>query len=382
MSHQAAMRPSEVDSGVDWTRRRLLGTLAGLGVAAPFLQGRRSNGQEPITLRYTSHVPRSHGLYTEGFLPFARLVEEETQGRLRLQPFMDKLLHGPLDGFKAAVTGITDYTHGYATYQPGSFQLTHALQLPFLFRSPSVANLVAEELYPRHFKKEYERMGVYLAHCDTTSPYNIISRTPIRRLEDLQGLKMRVTGGLPAQIFEELGVVPVVMAAAEVYTAFQRGVLDAVALGVPDMAVYRLYEIGVAYTRADINVLVLQYCLNRRTFDGLPADLKREFYRLLRIRSQLATQNYYSGPRHERAVETLRQAGVEMIELSEEEAARWRQQLLPLKERFIAENEAAGLPARQVVRDLERLSAEYALLTNAEIRARVRQHPIPGIIDL
>jgi TRAP-type C4-dicarboxylate transport system substrate-binding protein len=365
----------------DWTRRKLLMSAAGVAIAAPFLRGRRASTEAPYIIRYTSHVPRSHGLYTEGFVPFQKLVEEEMGDRLRLEGYMDKLLHGPLDGFKASVTGISDYTHAYAGYQPGSFQLLHALQLPFLFASPPVASLVAEELYPKHFKAEYERMGVYLAHYDTTSAYNIISRRPIRTLEDMQGIKMRVTGGLTAQIFAELGVVPVVMAAGETYTAFQRGILDAVALGASDMATYRLYEIGNAFTRVDVNMLALQYCLNRQTFDALPPDIKYDFYRLLRIRSQMPSQNYYAGPRADRAMETILDAGVELIELSEEENQRWRQRLVPLKERFIAENEALGLPAREVVDDLEQVAAQYANMTNAEILQRVTDHPVEGIID-
>ncbi len=367
--------------GRDWTRRKLLMSAAGVAIVAPFLRGRRASTEAPYIIRYTSHVPRSHGLYTEGFVPFQKLVEEEMGDRLRLEGYMDKLLHGALDGFKASVTGISDYTHGYAGYQPGSFHLLHALQLPFLFASPPVGSLVAEELYPKHFKAEYERMGVYLAHYDTTSPYNIISKLPIRTLEDMQGIKMRVTGGLTAQVFAELGVVPVVMAAGETYTAFQRGILDAVALGAPDMATYRLYEIGRAFTRVDVNMLALQYCLNRQTFDALPPDIKHDFYRLLRIRSQMACQNYYSGPRADRAMTTILDAGVELIELSEEETQRWRQRLVPLKERFIAENEALGLPAREVVDDLEQLAAQYAHLTNAEILQRVTEHPVEGIID-
>jgi len=98
------------NSSIDSTRRNLVASLAGLGIAAPFIAGRRSSVDEPITLRYTSHAPRSHGLYTQAFVPFAELVEHETEGRLQLVPFTDRLLHGPIDGFKAAVAGITDYT--------------------------------------------------------------------------------------------------------------------------------------------------------------------------------------------------------------------------------------------------------------------------------
>jgi len=376
------MTSDRTNPRVDHTRRNLVASLTGLGLAAPLIAGHRDWAQEPITLRYTSHAPRSHGLYTQAFVPFAELVERETQGRLRLVPFTDKILHGPIDGFKAAVTGITDYTHSYITYQPGSFKLLHATQLPFLFSSPQVASLVVEELYPRHFKSEFERMGVYFAHCDCTSPYNIISRTPILRLEDLRGIKIRVTAGLTAEIFRELGAVPVAIAAAETYPAFQRGVIDAVSLAPSDIVGYRLQEIGPCYTRVDINVLLLHYCLNRRSFDSLPDDLRASFYRLLRIRSQIAAQNYYSGPGHEHAFNTLREAGVEIFELEEDELARWRDRVTPLKERYIAQYEAEGLPARDVVEDLEALAAEHASLTDEQINERVINSPTQGIIDL
>jgi TRAP-type C4-dicarboxylate transport system substrate-binding protein len=367
---------------VNRTRRNVLAVLAGTGLAAPFIAGRRSTTEEPITLRYTTHVPRSHGFYAKAFLPFAELVHRETQGRLRLEAYTDRLLHGPVDAFKAAVTRVTDYTHAYVTYQPGSFKLLHALQLPFLFPSPQVASLVFEELYPRYFKAEYERLGVYLAHCDCTSPYNILSRRPIRRLEDLRGIKVRVTGGLTAEIYRALGAIPVAIAAAEIYPAFQRGIVDAVALAVPDIVSYRLYEIGTHYTEADINVVVLQYCLNRATFDGLPADLRGRFYELLRVRSQIGVQNIYSGSGYESSMQVLRGAGTEMIVLAESERARWRDRVSALKEQFVAQHEWEGAPARAAVEDMERLAKEYAALTNAQLNNRVRTSPVQGIIDL
>ena len=70
----------------------------------------------------------------------------------------------------------------------------------------------------------------------------IISKTPIRTLSDIRGVNVRSTGGLTASIIRQIGAIPVVMAAAETYAAFQRGVIDAVALGGPDMAAYRLHE--------------------------------------------------------------------------------------------------------------------------------------------
>ena len=370
------------DQSVDTTRRALLGTLAGAGIAAPFLAGSRTSRAEPIVLRYTAHTPRSHGLYTHAFIPFAELVERETEGRLQLVAFTDQLMHDAVDGFKACVTGISDYTPGYVTYQPGSFDLLHATQLPFLFPTPQVASLVMEELYPKYFKEEYERMGVYLAHVDCTSPYNIISKTPIRRLEDLSAIKIRSTGGIVAEIFRELGASPVALATPEIYTALQRGVVDAVALSVSDMVSYRLQEIAPYYTRIDLNVLALHFCLSQRAFDSLPQDLKEQFYYLLRIRSQIAVQNYYSGPGDDRAYGALDAANVEIIDLDEDEHVRFREAVAPLRARFIARHEAEGRPAAECIAEMEALAVEYAPLTNAELNARVANRPVMGIIDL
>ena len=96
---------------VTWTRRRIVGSLAGLAVATPIL-GLGLGRRDATTLRYTSHVPRSHGLYRV-FQIFSQLVEEETGGRLRLEPYMDKVLHGALSGVSSytvagAVCGVTN----------------------------------------------------------------------------------------------------------------------------------------------------------------------------------------------------------------------------------------------------------------------------------
>ena len=370
------------DSAPTWSRRRVLASLLGVGAVAPFVRGSRNVTGESVLLRYTAHIPNSHGLYGKVFLPWEQMVTRRTGGRIRWEHYVDKLLHGPLDGFKAVATGVTDYTHGYATYQPGSFHLTHGLQLPFLFPNSGVAALVSEELYPEYLKGEYERMGVYLAHCDSTSAYDIISKRPIRTVSDIRGLKVRATGGLTAAIIRQVGAIPVVMAAAETYTAFQRGIIDAVALGGPDMAAYRLHETGNYYLRVGLTHTVLQYCLSPRTFDGLPDDLRVQLYDLFRLRGQVAHRNYYGGKALGHAIETLTAGGVEVIELTPDERQEWVDAIQPLEQRFIDENERRGLPAAAFVREARERAAVYADWTDQELWDHVLERPVQGIIAL
>ena len=342
----------------------------------------RGGSGDSVLLRYTSHVPNSHGLYAKVFLSWEEIVTAQTNGRILWEHFVDGLLHGSLDGFKAVAADVTDYTHAYATYQPGSFQLTHGLQLPFLFPNSGVASLVSEELYPKYLKGEYERMQVYLAHCTATTAYDIISKTPVRTPSDIRGLKVRSTGGLMAEILRQIGAIPVVLAAAEAYTAFQRGVVDAVALSAPDMAAYRLYEIGSYYLPIRLTHTVIQYCLNPRTFDSLPADLRLSLYNLFRLVGQVANRNFYGGKALDTAVQTIAAGGVEVLEPTPEERQAWVDAVLPLEQRFIAENENLGLPAAAFIREAKVRSARYDRWSDQELWDHVSAHPVQGVIDL
>ena len=292
------------------------------------------------------------------------------------------MLHGSLDGFKAIAGNVTDYTHAYATYQPGSFHLTHGLQMPFLFPNSGVAALVSEELYPKYLKGEYERMGVYLAHCNSATAYDILSRTPVRTPEDMRGLKVRSTGGIMAETLRQFDAIPVVLAAAEAYTAFQRGIVDAVALAAPDMAGYRLYEIGRYYLPIRLTHTVIQYCLNPRTFDSIKEDLRLSLYSLFRLVGQVANRNFYGGEGLEIAVKTITSGGAEPINITANERQAWVDAVQPLEERFIAENEKLGLPAEAFIREAKARSARNIGWSDQELWDHVSDHPVPGVIDL
>jgi TRAP-type C4-dicarboxylate transport system substrate-binding protein len=352
------------------------------GAAAPFVHGRRGSPPGSVLLRYTAHVPNTHGLYVRVFLPWEEICTEETNGRIRWEHYVDALLHGALDGFKAIQSGITDYTHGYATYQPGSFHLTHGLQLPFLFENAGLASLVSEELYPTYWKSEYERMGVYLAHCDATTAYDIIARTPVRLPSDLAGMKIRSTGGLMADMLRAIGAIPVVIAAAETYTAFQRGIIDAVALSTPDMAAYRLWDIGRHCLRIGLSHTVLQWCVRPGAFDAMPEDLRATLHDLFRLRGQVANRNYYGGAALQAAIDRLVENGVEVTAPTADERAEWMEAVRPVEQRFVEENEALGLPAGDFVAEARERAARYAGWSDDQLWDHVRTSPVQGIITL
>jgi TRAP-type transport system periplasmic protein len=333
----------------------------------------------PIKLRLSHHAPETHPIMKNVFIPWIDEVKKVSNGKLIIERYMGGTLHGPRDGFKACATDITDITAGYTIWQPTSFDLEHVIALPFAFDNPMTATIVGTELYPKYLKKEYENMGVYLASYLMTTPHNIISKRPIRTLADLKGKKLSCPAGPQSEMLKLLGAVPVGLPTPEIYPAFQRGLVDGTFQTSADMINWKTWELGKFHLTLNLTVSTLPHCMNRKTFDNLPPDLKKVLYVMLQV---LAWENaaHYIWSTDE-ALSTMKKAGIEMVTIPASAAGKWREPVEPLWAEFIKKNDSKGLPASQCVKDMKDLTQKYIPWTPVQIRKLMVENPIPGIIS-
>ena len=337
------------------------------------------SGSPAIDFRFSAYYPPVYPVYRVGLQNWIADVEEESGGRINITEYLSGVLHSAKDGFQAVRSDIADITTGYPAYQAGSFHLAHAADLPFAFENAWVASLVMEELYPKYLKTEYEKMGVYLGFYLCTSNYNLISKKPVRTYEDLKGMKIRSFGGTCSTMLKKLGAVPVMVQSGEIYTSFQRGILDGVLFGDNGAASYRLYEIGKYSTAFSLTRMGIPYCMNKKTFDAMPPDVKQFFYNKLRQGAQIGSGAYELADNT--ALEEMKANGVERIVMAPEEIEKCRKAVAPLWDEFIEENEKLGLPARQFISELRALNEKYSNRTPEELYLQVTQNPVLGIID-
>lgn len=333
----------------------------------------------PITLRLSHSAPATFPTIKTTLIPWTKMVEKESNGKIRVETYFNGTLHSAKDGFKAAVNDITDFTPAYTMYQAGSFNLHHVLGLPFAFPNAAVGSRVAEELYPKYFKKEYEAMGVYLASYNVTSAYNLFTKKPVRALEDVKSMKIRSSGGSGTALINLLGAVAVTTPAPEAYAAFQRGVVDGVAFYDTGAIGYRVHEVSKYMTVLNMNNSPLAYAFNRKTFDSYPPEVKRFMYNMLRRLNQMSGNAFDQHDAISRKV--IEESGVKVVSPTPEQLAQWKAAAEPMWETFIKENEAKGLPARQLVNDLRALTAKYSNWTPEQLLKHAAENPVRGIID-
>ncbi|MEM7024872.1 MAG: TRAP transporter substrate-binding protein [Pseudomonadota bacterium] len=127
---------------------------------------------------------------------------------------------------------------------------------------------IARDLYSPH--------GAYYLGPVFWGAESIPSKEPLRNIADFEGIKMRAPEGMGAAIFRKLGVGVSTLPGTEVYTALERGKIEATdwgtlgmndELGYGDIAPYAIYPGIHSMPAADVSI-------NLDVWEGLPDDLK------------------------------------------------------------------------------------------------------------
>jgi TRAP-type transport system periplasmic protein len=312
---------------------------------------------QPIELRLSHWVGIGHNHHTHVLAPWAKMVEERSQGRLKVTIYPGGTLGKPADHWDMIKDGIADIGWGAHSYTPGRFPLTSAGELPFIFKTSKGGSRALWELYLKDLQKEHE--GVKVLWLFHTAPFQVhTTRKPVKTLEDLGAMKIRSGGGQPAAIVKQLGAIPVTIAAPESYNALERRVVDGAVFPWEAIFGFKLYEVIKYHTVLNLNVATFFVTMNLKKYESLPPDLKKVIDDLSGVwGAEFAGAAWDKG--EEDGMAAAKQAGATIYTLPPAELQRWIQKAKPVEDEWIASMEAKGLPGRQVLADLRELVAEF-----------------------
>ncbi len=208
---------------------------------------------------------------------FADRVKEASSGRLRIKVFAGGELIPPLTVFDAVSEGTLEMGAGAAYYWAGKAPAAQFFgSVPFGM-NPQQFNawLAADGL--KLWEKVYAPFGVRpMAFGNSGIQMGGWFKREINSLKDLQGLKMRIPG-LGGKVMARAGANVVLMPGSEVYTALERGTIDATEwvgpfhderLGLHRAAKFYYYP-GWHEPGANLELLI-----NEEAWKKLPKDLQ------------------------------------------------------------------------------------------------------------
>ena len=217
----------------------LLGLLA-LGLAAFGLTAMFSEAvaQEKIRWKMQSAFGSSLTHLGPSGVRFSKDIERMSGGKFEVKFYEPGALIPPLECFDAVSRGSIELCWTTPGYDTGKYpSLAFFTAVPF---GPSVGEFLAWKWFGGGNKMRdeiYEKHGMVARDCFCIAPETSgWFRKEVKSIDELKGLKMRFFG-LGAQVMAKLGVSVQLLAAADIYPALERGVIDATEFSMPTMDV-------------------------------------------------------------------------------------------------------------------------------------------------
>jgi TRAP-type C4-dicarboxylate transport system substrate-binding protein len=240
-----------------------------LALAAPTLA-------QVINLKLADQNPQTGWGPVHALQPWVKKVEEATKGRVKIDVYYAQtLVKGP-DIWNAVKSGVADMGWCFHGYWPDMTPLADVITLPSLpFKTAEKGSEVLWKLYEKFPAIQREFKDVHVLQLWTSHPYFLItSKKQVKTMEDIKGLKIRVTGGPPTEQMKALGAVPVLIPMPDNYQSLDKGVIDG--MGAPWEAIYafRLYEVVKYYTILPLSGVYFSMSMNKAKWESLPKDIQ------------------------------------------------------------------------------------------------------------
>jgi TRAP-type mannitol/chloroaromatic compound transport system substrate-binding protein len=261
----------------------------------------------------------------KAFEDFCQRVAAATNGRLEIQPFaagsvtgvfetLDAVSAGVLDAHSTAPVYFTGKDPGFAVIGDLVFGYQHPWQAEAWYHHRGGLEMLREA---------YARFNVYPVGVSWWGVEALVSKRPLRSTDDFKGMKVRTPQGMFAEIITKLGASVVVVPGGEVYSALDKGVVDAADWATESMNNRMgFFEVAKHSVRLDHSMPVQEFAVNMRQWNALPADIKQILTSLTREWSWDQVQRV--AVEDAKALAAMREKGVTPFHWPDDQLAKMR----------------------------------------------------------
>ncbi len=335
-----------------------------LGILALLALPGAAGAAPEVTLKFHHFLgPRSHA-HTHMIEPWAQRVEKDSGGRIKIEIYPSMSLGGaPPQLIRQLRDGVVDIIWTLTGYTAGQFPRTEVFELPFVHTNNLVAtNLAMRDMFAKYLAPEYADVKVITLHVHAGQAFQMVD-TPVRKVGDLAGKKLRTPTRTGGWTIEALGATPVGMPVPDLPQALAKKVVDGALIPweiIPALKIHELtkYQIeGEDRTRFGTAVFLIG--MNKKKYDALPADLKavidkhsgRDFaIEVGRIWTQI----------EDAGIKLAVERGNEHIVIPKAELRNFRAKLETVVERWVADVKGQGIDGRTMVKVARETIAKHS----------------------
>ncbi len=262
-------------------------------------------------------------------------LEAATDGRLSVQMYAAMQLGGEKEAIEQAQIGALQLARVSVGALGPVVDDLNVFNLPFLFRDTAhmekvIDGPIGDELLAKVTDNPQTRLiGLCWMDAGARSMYD--TKQPIRSIDDLKGLKVRVMGNpMFVDMMNALGGNGVAMGYDQVFSALQTGVVDGAENNPPSFVFDNHYQVAKHYTLTEHLIVPEILVFSRRTWDTLSQD-DQALLRKLGREAQLEERELWHQT-EQQAFDKMRAAGVDIITVADRQ--RFKDAVKPVWDKY------------------------------------------------
>ncbi|WP_066258446.1 TRAP transporter substrate-binding protein [Hydrogenophaga flava] len=316
---------------------------------------------QTVTLRLHQFLPPQAAIPAKAIIPWARKIEAESGGRIKIQDFHAMQMGGsPPQLFDQARDGVADITWTVLGYTPGRFNKSEVFELPFMCSGgPEKCSRAFHEYVEKNAADEFKSVKLLAAH--THGPGLFHTKQPVAGLESLRGMKIRGGSRIINNMLVKLGATPVGMPVPAVTEALSKGVIDGATVPwevAPSIKLPELVKNHTSFAGKDgLFTQTFALVMNRASYDKLPADLKK----VIDNNSGIELAAAFGRTMDEAdkvGLAMAQKAGNNLVALDVAETQRWRRTASVVESDWVTEMKGKGIDGAKLAAEARALVAK------------------------
>jgi len=230
---------------------------------------------ETYNMRIANALTEEH-THSQVLLYFADRVNELTEGQLNAKVYLNGILGDERSVMEQVQMGSIEFTRTGYPVLSGLVPEIDIFGLPYLFDNVDHMYAVIDGPIGKTIEDKLKNEGLIILGWFDYGARSILAKKPIRKPEDLNGLRIRVQESpLNVDTFKAIGASPVPLPYADQYSALDSGVIDGTE-NAPD-TIYdgRFHEVAHYYSLTEHFIQPTVFYMSKSVFDKLPEDIQK-----------------------------------------------------------------------------------------------------------
>lgn len=272
----------------------------------------------------------------EGLLAFKDYIEKNTNGRYEVLIYPNALLGASKNALELCQTGALEFVICSASNMETFNDIYAIFSMPYLFDS--------EKVYHETMKNKEMMKPIYDSTLNSglkvvgwldAGTRNFYTQKPIRTVEDLKGLKIRVQPS-PTNVamMDAFGAAAVPMSFSEVYTAIQNRTIDGAENNEMALTTVKHGEVVKYYNYNKHQMVPDLLVANVSFLENLSPEDKKIFDEAIALCEKVEQEEW--GKQTQEAIDTVKEKM--NVEFIESDVLSFKEKVLPLHEKIVSQN--------------------------------------------